>query len=123
MNKMYELTMQISDNIKEIRQIYQEETAKLSRCDLIQEDLLHYIENSNVNDGFEALEIVNMLHNNRQERRKIKNGLKELSRLSDLIERNRLEQTTNKMIRAIQDDNNSDTYKVKILTDVFGKYI
>ena len=123
MNKVYGLVTQINDNIKEIKKIHKEENSKLSRCDLIQEDLLHYIENSNTDDGFEALELVKMIHKNRQERRTIKNGLKDLSRLVNIIEGNKLEPKTNKLVEAIENSDNNDTYKVRVLTDVFGDYI
>lgn len=123
MNKVYRLVTQINDNIKEIKRIYNEEKTKLSRYDLIQEDLLHHIENSNIDDGFEALEIVKMMHKNRQERRNIKNELKDLSRLVSLIEGNKLDSKTNQLVKAIDNSNSNDTYRVRVLTDLLGDYI
>lgn len=123
MNKVYGLVTQINDNIKEIKKIHKEETKKLSRCDLIQEDLLHHIEKTNINDGFEAIEVLKMIHDNRQERREIKNELNDLGKLVKLINDNRLEARTNKLVKVINDNNNNDTYKVRVLTDVFGDYI
>lgn len=123
MNKVHELVTQINDNIKEIKKIHTEGSKKLSRCDLIQEDLLHHIEMTNINDGFEAIEVLKMMHNNRQERREIKNELKDLRKLVSLIDGNKLESRTNKLVKAINDNNNNDTYKVRVLTDVFGDYI
>ena len=123
MNKIYEMVEQINSNIKEIKKMHKEENNRLSRCDLIQQDLLHHIENTSINDGFEAIEVLKMLHDNRQERRAVKNELKDLSKLVHLIDGNKLESRTNKLVKAIDSRNDNNTYKVKVLTDVFGEYL
>ena len=122
-NKLHEMVIQINDNIKEIKKMYKEENKKLSRCDLVQQDLLHYIETASVNDGFEAIEVLKMLHDNRQERRAVKNEVKNLERMVKLINENKLESKTNKLVKVINGDNHENTYKVKVLTDVLGEYI
>ena len=123
MNKLHEMVTQINDNIKEIKKMYKEENKKLSRCDLVQQDLLHYIETTSVNDGFEAIEVLKMLHNNRQERRAIKNEVKNLEKMVRLIDENKLESRTNKLVKIINENNYDNTYKVKVLTDVLGEYV
>lgn len=123
MNKVYELVTQINDNIKEIKKIHKQKSKKLSKCDLVQEDLLHHIEKSNINDGFEAIEVLKMIHDNRQERREIKNELKDLGKLVKLINSNKLESKTNKLVKAIDNSNSNNTYRVRVLTDLLGDYI
>lgn len=84
---------------------------------------VHYIETKSVNDGFEAIEVLKMLHDNRQERRAVKNEVKNLERMVKLINENKLESKTNKLVKVINGDNHENTYKVKVLTDVLGEYI
>ncbi len=127
MCKALELTEELFDITESIEREWKDLNNRLSIADQKRTDIEHFIENNNLNAA-QGYNIYKLLKEVLEERRKIKNQINELRIIYNFTIN--IQKKRKSLIQSVEDKHNfhsseteSKKYKVRILTDLFGKVI